>query len=224
MRSLRKALVVLVVIFGCTGVLNAQDEAVKEVEKKSTPEFRLGLNYYMPGSDDWDSGFGIDGKVLFWGNNNIAIAATGGFSKWDIDDDYASGYDMYGDYIEAEIGGDATLLSIGCSAIFEPKINKNFGLSFEAGFKYVYIDSNVDVDVAIYDYYGGTYFSDEIDIDSGVVGLIGIDLTFAFTEKTSLFLGGGFQFDISKGDAKWNGIELSENELKSFFVHMGIHF
>ena len=60
-----------------------------------------------------------------------------------------------------------------------------------------------------------------MDIDNGMVGFIGADIDFDLGSGWRLFAGGGYQFDVMKGDIESAGLK-TENELAGAFVKGGI--
>lgn len=178
-------------------------------------EVRLRPYAIFPGDDDtWDNAYGLEAKCIFWADPNFGIALSGGIEQWNVTDDiYADpGYAIKAD-------GDAVMIPLGISALLRPlPSNSPFTLTLEGGLRYVVVNSDITITATDYEY----IYEDEVDIDNGLIGLIGADLSIPIAPKASVGLGMGYQFDISKGDATWVGINIGENELEGFYINLGL--
>lgn len=125
--------------------------------------------------------------------------------------------------VGASIDGDVTLIPLGGSILFRPVNDDKIALTIEAGVRYVIVDSQAEVEIAAVDFFGDLVAAkDTIDIDDGVVGVIGANIEGKISEQVSLLAGLGYQFDLKKGDAKWMGEDFAENELKALLARVGI--
>jgi len=179
-------------------------------------ELRFSPSYIIPGDDDtWDNALGIDVQYIVWNTPTLGFAASGGIGSWNVNDelliDYEAGYAM-------EIDGSATMLPLGASVLYRPSTSSSAKITFEAGLRYVIVNSGINI-AATDGYY---YLEDEVDIDNGLVGIIGADLEFPLSPTANFGLGAGYQSDLSKGDASWFGVELGDNELKGLFIRIGL--
>lgn len=181
------------------------------------PELRIRPYYLSPGDDDlWDSASGLDAQATFWLDQNLGIALTAGVSRWEANDDYRYDDDGYLCWLD----GSALMTSFGPSVLFRPGIpNSLVELTFEAGLRYIAVDS--DVDFYLDD--GATTYVGELDMDDGVVGVLGVDAGIPISRQAKLTVGLGYQFDLNKGDADWYGVEIGENEMKGFYLNFGIN-
>lgn len=187
--------------------------------------FAGALQYYMPGQDDdYDSGFGVEGQIRFWQSQTVGLALAGGFANWEINDQEAVISDGLV-AVAAAMEGDVLLIPIGGSVLLRPKLSGNLDLILEGGLRYVIVESDAEAAIAAANAFGGVVGgSAEIEIDDGVVGLIAANLEADLSPGLSLFGGVGYQFDLAKGDAKWMGEDFGENELKAFFLRVGLGF
>jgi len=65
--------------------------------------------------------------------------------------------------------------------------------------------------------------SKTIEIDGGVVGVVGANIEGKVSEQISLLAGVAYQIDIAKGGSTWLGEDLDEDsELEAFLVKIGV--
>lgn len=187
----------------------------------------------FPGQDeDWDKGYGASARLIFWQEVGLGLALSIGAQKWDVNDEIYT----YGEYLGYGIGygyaagleGDATMVPLGASGLYKIPFGKTVNLTLEGGIRYVIINSNVKFvkAEALVDRYGNAYVeSDSYDVDfgNGIVGVIGAELDFELTKGFRLFAGGGYQFDLHKGELEVDGEEIDyKNELKAAFIRAGV--
>ena len=179
-------------------------------------ELRVRPYYLFPGQDDlWDYAAGIEAQYVLWMNRNVGLALAGGLAAWEVDDDV-----IVEENLAAEIDGSALAVPLGGSVLVRPlPEGAPVDLTLEGGLRYVVVES--DIDLAATDYY--YIYEDEVDLENGVVGLLGAKLGFPVSDRAKLAVGMGYQFDIVKGDAEWFGVEIEESEMKGFYVNFGVN-
>lgn len=125
-----------------------------------------------------------------------------------------------------QVSGNANPLQGGVSFLYRPWTDKNVSLSFEAGIRYIFISSKVNVDVSYTEPRSGVagIVKGDTELDEAVVGRLGADLEIALTPEMSLFAGAGYQFDIEKSRLDWEGRELFEVEMGGPFARAGLQF
>lgn len=179
-------------------------------------ELRLRPYYLIPGQDDyWDYALGIDARYVFWTNPNMGIALSGGLATWEANDGI-----FFQDDLAAQLDSSALVIPLGVSVLLRPMpAGAPFDLILEGGLRYVVVDSKVDL--AATDFY--YYFKDELDIENSVVGILGAEVGFPLSDGMGLSFGLGYQFDISKGDVEWFGVNIEEFEMKGFYFNFGVN-
>jgi len=179
-------------------------------------EFQLRPYYLIPGQDEFlDHALGVDARYVFWTNPNMGIALSGGLAAWKANDDV-----FFEDGLATQLDGSALVIPLGASVLLRPTpADARFDLTLEGGLRYVVVDSNVDF--AVTDFY--YYFEDELDIENGVVGVIGAEVGIPLSDVMGLSSGFGYQFDISKGDVEWFGVDIEEFEMKGFYFNFGLN-
>lgn len=198
-------------------------------------EIRISGEGMLPGNDDdWDIGYGASAQVIFWSDTGLGFALSAGVQKWDINDEVTS----YGEYLGGGYGygyaaglqGDAMMIPLGASALYRVALGQTASLTLEGGLRYVIVNSSVEfVEAeAIADRYGNVIAyaqSYDIDIDNGLVGVLGADFEMEVSPGFRLFAGAGYQFDVMKGDTTIGGVDLDyENELKALYFRAGLAF
>jgi len=179
-------------------------------------EFQLRPYYLIPGQDEFlDHALGVDARYVFWTNPNMGIALSGGLAAWKANDDV-----FFEDGLAAQLDGSALVIPLGASVLLRPTpADARFDLTLEGGLRYVVVDSNVDF--AVTDFY--YYFEDALDIENGVVGVIGAEVGIPLSDVMGLSFGFGYQFDISEGDVEWLGVDIEEFEMKGFYFNFGLN-
>ena len=121
--------------------------------------------------------------------------------------------------VAAKDEGSATTFPFGASILYRPTVSGPTEITLEGGFRYVFVNSDIDI-TATDGYY---IYKDNVEIDDGLVGLIGADIAYPLSPKVKLGFGAGYQFDISKGKATWFGVDLGDNEMKGFYLRLGLN-
>jgi hypothetical protein len=152
-------------------------------------ESDIGLNatYYKPGKDDrYGNGYGADAQMRFWQNQSVGLALSIGAASWQVDEQeeiVSDGFTAVG----MSIDGDVTLIPLGGSLLFKPVNDDKISLSLEAGLRYVIVDSGVDAEVAAANATGALVaMKDTVEIDDGVVGVLGANIEGRVSKTISL--------------------------------------
>ena len=178
--------------------------------------------FYVPGDDEtYSNGAGVEFQVRKWVQEKFGLALALGISGWGVEEQNIFYSDPAG-YIDINIDGNVALFPFGGSVLFKPINTDSFSLILEGGVRYVLVNSNVDAEIEYFDGFSTLFFSEQVEIDNGFVGVVGAEVEKSITEKFNLVGGIGYQYDISKGDAKLAGEDLGENELEAFYVRLGV--
>lgn len=185
--------------------------------------FRVSSQFIVPGdSESWDDAVGLEAQYIVWATPNLGLALAAGIGSWRVTDDVLVGYDPDVD-VAAVVSADGSALTLpfGGSVLFRPAMDGPAKVTLEAGLRYVFVDSGVDIEAAVYDGSDTVYITDNVDFDDGVIGLIGADISFPISPKVDFGFGAGYQVDIVKGDVYWMGERIGENEMKGIFIRLG---
>ena len=63
--------------------------------------------------------------------------------------------------------------------------------------------------------------SGRLDIDDGVIGVLGLDYERYFSVGKSFFAGAGYQVDLDKGSIQASDIGTKDNQLDAFLIRVG---
>jgi hypothetical protein len=182
----------------------------------ASSEIRLNPYYLIPGDDDtWDNAIGFEAQYIYWSTPELGFAVAGGIAKWEVNE-----YSYADPDIAFSVDGSMTTIPVGASILLRPSITQAAEITFEGGIRYVFINSDIDFDATDY----STYYWGEVDVDDGVIGLLGVDIAVPLSPKAKIGLGAGYQFDISKGDGSIEGIDIQENKMKGFYLRLGLNF
>lgn len=200
-----------------------------EVPKEYQFELRGPATFIFPKDEGYKTVFGGGIQAIHWMTNNIGFSVGIDLQLWKPDEEQrVTGVDYsYGIPINwsATLDGSASMLPLGISGLYKIHLNPETWVTTEAGVRYVIVTSDFDATYTAWASNEGRYArSSEIypvDIDNGAVGFAGIDIFHELSEGWGLFCGVGYQFDIAKGKASIDGVEIGENELAGAFVRGG---
>jgi hypothetical protein len=215
----------------------------------SSGEARLGGIYMSPSSDLWDSGAGLSAQWRSTMKDNWQFAASLGFAKIDANTDEIPGSKgavvtggqsgTYWGFVD-KYEGDATIIPLGVSAIYSINLGQA-DVTLEGGLKYVFVNSSVKanlIDGYIDPRTGRVIpgspvdrWKEDVDIGNNLLGTLGAQLNIPVSDKAKLYLGAGYQFDITKSDAKiesrwreYDGKSVTKSEFGGLFAEIGISF
>jgi len=180
-------------------------------------EFLGTLQSYMFNQHyDFTPGFGAETQIRFWPKNNLGFAFASGISFFFVDQLIATS-----DHIVVTKEGSLLFFPFGGSILLSQNSNQNAEGIFEAGVRYVFVNSNLKKVTTTTD--SGTVTIDKIeyDIGNGIIGLVSAYVVTELSPELSLSLGLGYQFDISKGKEVIY-IFPGEHELSSFLIRAGL--
>lgn len=173
-------------------------------------------------SDAYDFGAGLEAQGRIWLNPKVGFAVSIGAGSWRINDRELSVRED-GIVARGKIDGDVSLLPLGGSLLVRPVNGPRMGLVLEAGLRYVAVESDAEIEVAANDGRGNSiYIKDTVEMDDGIIGVIGVEAQVSAGERVSLFAGLSYQFDLSKGDVEWVDNDGGSNELKALGVKAGV--
>lgn len=185
-------------------------------------EISVAPSYIFPGEKDtWDKAYGIEGQLRLWVNDYVGIAGAGGIQRWEVKDTTDTLILNGVPRATIESSGDADMVPVGGSLLIRPipkDVSKVVQLTIEGGVRYVFVNPNVEGR-----YVDGTSTREEkYKMDNGIIGLVAGDLAIVPIENFSVFAGGGYQFDLSKGNVDWMSESVGDNKMKGWFVRAGL--
>jgi hypothetical protein len=211
---MKKVFAVLVLVF-VTTVAHAESGEVRFLLSSLTP---------VSIDDNWESASGIDIELVNWVSPAVGIAAAIGVSQWTAREvelmDY---YPDSGTSVTAHLDGNATICPIGLSVLLRPMKSRVAEVTIEAGARYAMVNSDVSVRYTITDAAGTEYGQDRIHMEDGFYGLLALDIAFPVSPYAKISLGGGYQFDISRGNADFNDTNIGNSEFQASIVRIGFN-
>jgi len=225
----------------CAGTLFSEQEKTSDAKTGQQIHADVGVvfNYYVPGHKNaydenvYKNGYGGEIQARFWlPDEIIGISVAVGGASWNVEDRKKTIYTYmnynYHTYTKSitheKIGGDVALFPLGGSILIRPIHIDRVSLTLEGGVRYVVVDSQVDYEFAYSDVLGNSeYFKGKADYGNGVVGIVGANLEVKIVNPLFVFIGAGYQFDISKGKITLPGATgSSDNGLKAFYGKAGL--
>jgi len=215
-------------VFGQQVQLRGSGILYKPNGAAATGSDESGLN-----SVDWDSGNGFDIQGIYWLKDSPwGFGASIGKATWEIDEYdemQSSGGYIFGDGLE----GDADLTIFGVSVfrqlseLFSKSEESKLGFVGEIGIRSISVDSNIDGTTGIIASGGMMIWNQSLEFEDGVVGLVALDVEYAVQENIKLFVQGGYQFDLQKGEVERDVPGLGtyvagETELQAAYAKAGI--
>ena len=211
---MKKVFAVLVLVFITTGA-HADSGEVR---------FLLSSLYPLSADDNWESASGFDIQLVNWVSPAVGIAAAIGASQWNASEvELVDYYADSGTSVMARIVGDATICPIGLSILLRPMKSRAAEVTIEAGARYAMVNSDVSARYSISDAAGTEYGRDRIHLEDGFYGLVVMDIAFPVSPYAKISLGGGYQFDISRGNANFDDTDIGNSEFQASIVRIGFN-
>jgi len=193
-------------------------------------EVQGGFEALFPSDNFWDDAVGGEVKAVYWTTQQLGFAVCTGVSQWGVDGGRRQTGGTGALPIWQSLSGDGQYVPLGVSILTRDNGSKQgeLSLGFEAGLRVMFGDSDMTlteitriarapgaVDIP------ATY---DVDLDDGLVARVAANLTCPVGPTASIFLSGGYQFDLDKGDASINTplTTFSEEvDLSAFFIEIG---
>lgn len=202
---MKKILSVLIVLL-LTALVSAQGQSTQY-----GAELRGSLNTWVPDFDLYDYAYGVEVEYRNWFWDPVGFALSVGVSSWE-----AKGGSSGVDSSELkDLGGQLTAIPVGPSIIYKIADVTDWNLTTEAGVRYVFAQSAIDYKRSTTDDSG------TLDIDGGVIAVLGLDYECYFGVGKSFFVGAGYQMDLEEGAIQVSDIGNRDNQLEAFFARVG---
>ena len=202
---LAAALAALVLVPAASAALFSEDPG----------EFDLNGICWFPGDGDFDLykfGFGAELSYREWFCFPWGVGVSLGLAQWQADDG-ANAFKIksWDDYSGHILG-----IPVGLSLYFCAIEWDNWNLIVDAGLRYWFVNSDIDV------YDADRKARRDIDIKGNLVANIGLGLEFLLTENCYLTCGGGYQGNVYKGSAEAGSTDLRDNSLQGAYARVGV--
>ena len=193
----------------------------------ASTDLRLDGVYVSPKKDGWDNGIGGELKYIYWANPNLGLALAGGAQQWKVSKDVHTELLDSSTAVAVAYDGNAMFYPVGVSVLCDLPLNNTISLSLEGGLRYVIASSDVKVAAAVGQInntgaVGVSAGESNMTFDNGVIAKAAIDLNLKVNEETTVSIGAGYDFDISKGDWHDGFGDSGTYSLEAFFARVGI--
>jgi len=192
------------------------------------------VGYYFPSDGLWDNGWSGEAKIIAW-EDDIGYAVSAGMMQWDVENKKNVAKDTYLLKVWDTWQGDVQYFPLGASLLQRYDLEEGDTgpqkLQFEAGLHYLFASGDLEV-VRTRDTWigpGSTYSTTHLpasaSIDSALVLRLGGSYLWSMGEDTFGLMSGGYQFDITQGDATADSLGVrQELDLSAFYIHFGVGF
>ncbi len=202
---MKKILSVLIVLL-VTALVSAQGQSTQY-----GAELKGSVNMWIPDFDLYDYAYGVEVEYRNWFWDPVGFAMSLGVSSWE-----AKGGNSGVDSAELkDISGQLTTIPVGPSIVYKIADVTDWNMTAEAGIRYVFAQSAVDYRRT------ATGESGTLDIEGGVIAVLGLDYERYFGVGKSFFVGAGYQIDLDEGSIQVSNIGNTDNKLEAFFARVG---
>lgn len=172
-------------------------------------------------TEHWDSAGGIELQSIFWSSEYTAVAFSFGAQGWSAEEE------MYVEVDEDSVlsyysEGRASAVPLGVSLLLRLPVSEQVGLTVEGGLRYLYIDSDVEIDVYLEEVSGTSHVNDVVEIDDTFLGVLGVKLDVPVSDFAWIYFGMGYQFDLGEPDEAVFGDYLDTTSFDAGYVSLGM--
>lgn len=158
---------------------------------------------------------GFEAHYRYWFQPRWGASASVGLLYASVE---KNSRDVSAGTLDGTYDGDALWVPLGGSVLYKLAYGSQWNLDLELGVRYVHLDASIDYTPAD----GGEPL--KLKVDDGWVGLIALEWDGPISERVWYFLGGGYQFDLKRGDLDIGSIPGRDSELQQIFFRAGLRF
>ena len=196
-------------------------------------EVQQAFDYFVPEDALWEQAFGGEVKVVYWQQPGLGLAFSGGLSQWESAGDQSALILTPNLERFQAWEGDIQYVPLGASLLFRAYYtSRDLGecqLTLEAGCRYMRCNSELELVETnrvkkdlVFEQVVTNYAA---DCDDGIVGRLGASLAIQMSDQSSLFVAGGYQFDIDTGNVTVDSLGQSTPlNLSAFYMQFGVAF
>ena len=190
--------------------------------------------YYFPSDGLWDNGWSGEARIIAW-EDDLGLALSAGMMQWDVENkkNVITDGALYKKWHAWQ--GDVQYFPLGLSLLeryyFGEDSPESKKVQFEAGLHYLFARDTLEVVQTeqvwdnINSVFNTTHLPVGADCDDALVARLGGSFQWEMSEQTFGFVSGGYQFDITQGDATASSLSVKQElDLSAFYVHFGIAF
>jgi len=172
-------------------------------------------------SDNWTGSYGLQAKARFWQKGNFGTALCIGLQSWQAKSEYTEESDE-NETVSSTVYGNMTLLPIGASLLYRNAVAEDVCMTMEAGIRYAFTDSNLNVEIAKSAADGTSYQKEKILSDSPLLGILGLSFDASLDDDLTVLFGFAYQFDLSHPRESFMGGDMGPVSYKSPMVSIGL--
>lgn len=206
----RHAVAVLAMAGWCmVGAAGAQDAGHEPWAR--TQEMVGAFAVGFPGLGDfdvYDHSFGMRFEYRRWVNDAFGWATSLGWENWKA----ASHSRNW----RGRVSGDTAVVPVSVQGLMRVWQVGTAGITLHAGLVYAWTDEDLRLDR------DGRQVS--VDVDSSLLGEIGVDADIALSEQWLAFAGLTYQFDLTEAESKAQGFDLEDHRMESARLLLGLKF
>ena len=192
-------------------------------------EWQQAFDDYLPRDAFWDRAYGGEMMLVYWQQPALGVAFAAGLSQWESTGERATLVSNPGTFEQFQAWeGDIQYVPLGASLLLrEYYTSRDLGecqLTLEAGCRYVRCNSDLElvrtervwlnpgqIQEVVTEY--------AVDCDDGIVGRVAASLAIRVNDQSSLFVAGGYQFNIDTGNVTVDSLGPSTSvDLSALFV------
>jgi hypothetical protein len=186
------------------------------------PEIGMYWRHLLPAkSEDWSSAEAFETQLRFWNPNGWGLALSIGVEDWEAKDDFYSEGDGRS-YFSTAVTGSLTAIPAGISVMHRRQISDGLFLTFDAGLRYVFCESDMSVQTEVNDSLGHDFYNDPIQTDNAVLAVFGIMFEGWIGNEVSIQGGFGYQIDLVELKETFQGKDIGSTSLDAACFRLGI--
>jgi len=221
-----KARTALLLILVCSTAIAGVPQA-----ESSVNEMRVNAVYLWPqAAQPWTQGVGGELQWAHWVNPNFAWAAAVGLQNWKAnyegDDTYLDPTSGYPIPMNHKVSGYGLNIPMGGSVLGRLPLGP-FSLISELGLRFVPVVSEVKYAVTMPNPLNPmeqVTLDQDVKIRPPIIAVAGLDLEYLLNDLYSLYIGGGYQYDLLQPEIKIDllgSTRTESNEMKAWFARAG---
>lgn len=175
----------------------------------------------LPSDDMWDSAWSGEFKVIAW-DEDFGLALTAGLSQWNVKDKEKTLVSTSNRTTWHKWDGDVQYIPLGVSLLQRCDLSDwedaPLIAQFEAGLLYMMSNGNMQITetdrvlITLPSTYSETVTTTKVTTDDTLVARVGVSLQWDMNQQTVGILSGGYQFDLTKGDATASNLTVAVKE------------
>ncbi|MCF7975905.1 MAG: hypothetical protein K9N55_18965 [Phycisphaerae bacterium] len=185
--------------------------------------------YYFPSDGLWNSScWSGEARLICW-DTDLGVGVSAGMMQWGADgpDTILSRTSVL--QISDKLQGDLQYIPLGISVLRKFDMDSDTQkLQIDAGLHYLVANSDLEwirTREMLISPFSRNYSSEEATCDDALVARLGGSFQWNMGEQTFGLVSGGYQFDLTQGDATADSLSVKQElDLSAFYVHVGVAF